>query len=150
MYFRPSFYDSLKPKEELTAQIGCSPVHTHIMVTAGLRIRRHSRAEAQELALELAGARLLHTGMVVGLGIHLGIQEHGERSSFCENMRDRCTSHHQVAVFEGVSSQDHAAALGPGGAVGVSLARKHLSGHIGAGRRGDFPAVAKSQGTGKH
>lgn len=65
-------------------------------------------------------------------------------------MHDSYISYHQVAIFEGVSCKDHAAALGPGGAVGVSLTRKHLGGHIGAGRCGDFPAVTISQGTGKH
>lgn len=120
------------------------------MVTAGLRVRRHGRAEAEELALKLARARLLHTGMVVGLGIHLEIQEHCEKSSFEESMYDRYISYHQVAVFEGVSSKDPTTALGPGRAVGVSLTWKHLGGDIGAGRCGGFPAVAKSQGTGKH
>lgn len=65
-------------------------------------------------------------------------------------MYDRYILYHQVAVFEGVSCKDHAAALGPGGAVGVSLARKHLGSHIGTRRCGGFPAVAESKGTGKH
>lgn len=65
-------------------------------------------------------------------------------------MHNRCISNHQVAVFESVSHEDHAAALCPGGTVGVSLTRKHLSGHIRAWRCGRLPAVAKSQGTGRH
>lgn len=55
-----------------------------------------------------------------------------------------------MTVFEGVSCKDHTAPLGPGGAVGVTFTWKYLRGHIGAGRCGGFPTVAKSQGTGKH
>lgn len=141
---------SLKPREELTAQIGCSPIYTHVVVTAGLSVRCHGRAEAEELALKLAGAGLLHTCMVVGLWIHLGIQEHCEQSSFWGILHDKCISYHQVAVSEGFSRQDHTAALGPGRAVGVPLTWKHLGGHIRAGRCGGFPTVAKNQGPGKH
>lgn len=72
------------------------------------------------------------------------------RVPFRENPHEKRIWYQQVAVFEGASRQDHAAALGPGGAVGVALTWKHLGGHVGAWRRGGLPAVAKSQGTGEH
>lgn len=65
---------------QLTTQIRCSPVYTHILVTAGFRVGCHGCAEAQELPFKLTGAGFLHTGMVVGLWIHLGVVEHPEYS----------------------------------------------------------------------
>lgn len=55
-----------------------------------------------------------------------------------------------MAVLKGVSPEDHTASLGPGGAVGVALARKHLIGHVRAGGCGRLPAVAKGEGAGHH
>lgn len=55
-----------------------------------------------------------------------------------------------MTILEGVSCDDHAAALGPSRAVGVAFTWKYLSGHIRARRSGGLPAVAKGQGTGHH
>lgn len=54
-----------------TAHVWRSPADTHVLVTAGLSVGRHGRTETQELPLKLTGARLQHTGLVVGLWVHL-------------------------------------------------------------------------------
>ena len=57
---------------KLTTQVRRSPADADVVGVAGLGIGCHSRAEAQELPLKLTGAGLLHTGLVVGLWVHLG------------------------------------------------------------------------------
>lgn len=75
---------------QLTTQIRCSPFYTHILVTAGLCVGCHSCAEALELSFKLAGAGLQHTGMVVGLWIHLAIVEHPEFEPLSTCLRLLC------------------------------------------------------------
>lgn len=55
------------------AEVGPPPRDADAHRAARLRVHGHGRAEAQVLALHVAGARLFDAGVVVGVGVHLAV-----------------------------------------------------------------------------
>lgn len=103
------------------AQVWGPPEDTGALFCALLRVGRHSGAEALTVAARVAGAGIVHAGLVEGLGVHLAVAdaEHG-------------------------ALDEAALLLGPGVAVWVLGAGLGGRGHVRAGGS-LFPAVPEVQ-----